>query len=180
MEDFDSSVQLKEKLLIAGMEEITVHGISGFSLRRVAAACGASCSAPYKHFRNKEDFIEQIASYVEKRWAMLAAHIIKTIEDDRHCIAELCIANVKFRIANPLYGQSSLGDDKIIYNEAAAFFRRHDLPDMDAHLFIINALVTGTAELLTSGRLENNASNMDILRSRILEELKFQKIQKID
>ena len=35
---------LKEKLLAAGIDEIALHGVSGFSLRRVAAACGASGS----------------------------------------------------------------------------------------------------------------------------------------
>ena len=54
MEDIDSSVMLKEKLLAAGIDEIASYGIKNFSLRRVAAACGASCAAPYKHFKNNE------------------------------------------------------------------------------------------------------------------------------
>ena len=57
MEDIDSAVMLKEKLLTAGIDEIMTHGMGDFSLRRVAAACGASCAAPYKHFKNKEEFI---------------------------------------------------------------------------------------------------------------------------
>ena len=57
MEDTGNYKALKEKLLAAGIDEIALHGVSGFSLRRVAAACGASCAAPYKHFKNKEEFI---------------------------------------------------------------------------------------------------------------------------
>ena len=52
MEDIDSAIMLKEKLLTAGIDEILIHGMGDFSLRRVAAACGASCAAPYKHFKN--------------------------------------------------------------------------------------------------------------------------------
>jgi len=171
MEDFDSSAQLKEKLLIAGIEEITNHGVSGFSLRRVAAACGASCAAPYKHFKNKDDFIEQIIAYVDKRWALLAAQISKAYDDDRQCIAELCVANVRFKIANPLYGTGKSSGDKVIYNEVSSFCSSHNLPGADARQYAVSALVTGTAALIESGRLENNACTLDMLRQKILGEL---------
>ena len=58
MEDIDSALVLREKLLSAGIDEIVTHGVEGFSLRRVAAACGASCAAPYKHFKNKYEFVK--------------------------------------------------------------------------------------------------------------------------
>lgn len=38
MEDIDSAIMLKEKLLTAGIDEILIHGMGDFSLRRVAAA----------------------------------------------------------------------------------------------------------------------------------------------
>ena len=38
MEDIDSAVMLKEKLLTAGIDEILTHGLGDFSLWRVAAS----------------------------------------------------------------------------------------------------------------------------------------------
>lgn len=171
MEDFDSSVQLKEKLLIAGIDEILAHGINDFSLRRVAAACGASCAAPYKHFKNKEEFIEAIISYVEKRWALLAAQIAKSIDDDRQRIAELAIANVRFKIANPLYGQGKHGHDKIIFNEVNNFCIKNNIENSQEMQFGIAALVTGTAALMEAGKLGNTPETFAILRKKILAEL---------
>ena len=50
----------REELIKAGIEEIDRHGISGFSIRRVAAACDVSCAAPAKHFGDKNGFLASI------------------------------------------------------------------------------------------------------------------------
>ena len=34
------------------------------SLRRIAAACGVSHTAPYKHFQNKDDMLAAILQFV--------------------------------------------------------------------------------------------------------------------
>lgn len=81
MEDIDSAVMLKEKLLTAGIDEILTHGMGDFSLRRVAASCGASCAAPYKHFKNKEEFIRATIAFIEEKWNHLADQIISSVED---------------------------------------------------------------------------------------------------
>ena len=171
MEDFDSSVQLKEKLLIAGIDEIMTHGLSGLSLRRVAAACGASCAAPYKHFRNKEEFIEAIISYVEKRWELLAAQIVRTFDNPAERIAELCVANIRFKLANPLYGTGKSGSDHTINTQLNNYFQEKYPDDAEGRTFAVNALVAGTAALIDSGRLENSPETLALLRSRVLAEL---------
>jgi AcrR family transcriptional regulator len=43
-------------MIDAGIELINEKGADGFSLRKVAERCGVSHSAPYKHFKNKDDF----------------------------------------------------------------------------------------------------------------------------
>ena len=53
---------LRDRLIIAGIEEISLYGIKDFSLRRVAMRCNASCAAPYRHFKNREDFIRAIGA----------------------------------------------------------------------------------------------------------------------
>ena len=44
---------LREELIRAGIDEINIHGANGFSIRRIATACGVSSAAPYKHFKDK-------------------------------------------------------------------------------------------------------------------------------
>ena len=102
MEDTGNYKALKEKLLAAGIDEIALHGVSGFSLRRVAAACGASCAAPYKHFKNKEEFISAVIAFANEKWEHLGNQISECFADPALRVASLCVANVKFRIANPL------------------------------------------------------------------------------
>ena len=48
---------LREELILAGIEEINIHGANDFSVRRVAEACHVSSAAPYKHFKDKKEFI---------------------------------------------------------------------------------------------------------------------------
>ena len=53
MEEEYFSDTVRDKLIIAGADEISRYGMTNFSLRRVAATCNVSCAAPYKHFKNK-------------------------------------------------------------------------------------------------------------------------------
>ena len=57
MEEYYQPEALREALIIAGLKEIEIHGLTDFSLRRVAAACGVSCAAPYRHFKSKGELI---------------------------------------------------------------------------------------------------------------------------
>ena len=67
MEEELGSASVREQLITAGIEELNAHGVAGFSLRRVAAACNISCAAPYKHFKNKEELIGAIFSYIKRQ-----------------------------------------------------------------------------------------------------------------
>ena len=50
----------KDKFLIASVEELEEHGVTDFSIRRVAQRCEVSCGAPYKHFKNKNELIQTV------------------------------------------------------------------------------------------------------------------------
>lgn len=96
--------ELKDKLIIAGINEIDTHGPEDFSLRRVAYACGVSCAAPYKHFKNREGLIVEILGFFNRQWKLLEDQIIEVNKNDlKKLILELSLANIKFRIANPNY-----------------------------------------------------------------------------
>jgi len=170
MDENYSTVALKEKLIIAGIEEITAHGISGLSLRKVAASCGASCAAPYKYFKNKEQFLEEITLYIEDKWQLLATQIIKAVPDKKDCIARLCVANVRFNIANPLYGMT-VSKNRIIARQVEDYCSANNLTDTEGRLFAIRTITGGTAALMEKGSLENCQHTFDLLRERIMAEL---------
>lgn len=176
MEDIDSTVMLREKLLTAGIDEILVHGIKDFSLRRVAAACGASCAAPYKHFKNKDEFIKETIAYVETKWNHLADRIISSVSDPIERISRLCVANIKFKISNPLYGMNGDSfDTKItcqileLMKSKSSKIQNHK--DQHSVIFTVSALTAGTASLIADGKLPNDSETFEILKEKLLNEL---------
>jgi len=50
----ERNTNLRQDLILAGIEEINTHGANDFSVRRVASACHVSTAAPYKHFKDKK------------------------------------------------------------------------------------------------------------------------------
>ena len=100
--NFDEGI--RERLLIAGIKEIELHGLNDFSLRRVASMCDVSCAAPYRHFKNKDELVLSIISYINSRWDMMCEQIENAFEGDtKRQMIEACVANVRFLIANPNY-----------------------------------------------------------------------------
>lgn len=68
--------QMRQLLIEAGIVEINSNGVAAFSVRRVAAACGVSCAAPYKHFKDKREFIAAIVEYVNGQWEARQEEIV--------------------------------------------------------------------------------------------------------
>ena len=171
MEDTDGILVLREKLLAAGIDEIIAHGVRGFSLRRVAASCGASCAAPYKHFKNKDEFIKEIIAYVDKKWERLQSQICRAFDRPERRIAELCVANVRFKTANPLYGMGNSPFAPGITAQIKEYCENSGLDDFEVRSFAISSLTWGTASLIEAGKLENNEENLSMLKHQIIKEL---------
>jgi AcrR family transcriptional regulator len=53
---------LKESLLEAAVQLIAEVGPAGFNLREVARRAGVSHNAPYRHFRDKEELLAEVAA----------------------------------------------------------------------------------------------------------------------
>lgn len=99
-----SDESIRERLIIAGIKEIELHGFNDFSLRRVASACEVSCAAPYRHYKNKDELVLAIISYINSRWDMMGEQIEKAFPSDtKKQLLEICTASVRFLIANPNY-----------------------------------------------------------------------------
>ena len=170
MEQAGSS--LRDKLISQGIEQIASGGIANLSLRRVAAACGASCAAPYRHFRSREDFLSAIVHYINGQWGLLADKIILLYKADPGAqIIEVCMAFIRFLFANDNYRSvlsasgEHLGADKLpplVYAYAAA-------KGMDAQagaelLYTLRALVYGTVAMLENGELAGTPESYDMVR----------------
>lgn len=169
--DRQVAVELKEKLLIAGIDEILLNGVSGFSLRRVAASCGASCAAPYKHFKNKQEFIKEIISFVESKWLLLAKQICEAIQEPKRRITELCVANVRFRLTNALYGNGFAEKEGVIALNVRNYCQENGMGDAELKVFALQSLVCGTAALIKSGLYQNTSETFEKLRQSVLKEL---------
>jgi AcrR family transcriptional regulator len=57
----------KEKILRVSIELFSEKGYEGVTLREIAARVGIKAASIYNHFRNKEDILEQIASFFSER-----------------------------------------------------------------------------------------------------------------
>jgi len=100
------SEDLRSDLILAGIDEINAYGANEFSVRRVAAACRVSTAAPYKHFKDKKDFISAIIDYVNKQWAVVQDEVLANCEDSpRAQMVEVATAYVKFLMEKPYYRQ---------------------------------------------------------------------------
>lgn len=79
-------------------------------------------------------------------------------------------ANVRFKLANPLY---SMGD---VFHP---FYHRRDTGSLQTGrplrrnhaAFSVSAMVSGTAWLISSGKLENSQDVMDLLIQKVSEEI---------
>lgn len=102
----ERSSNLREELILAGINEINEHGATGFSVRRVAEACNVSSAAPYKHFKGKREFISAIIDYVNEQWADAQDAVLAACSDDpREQMVEVAVFYIKFLMEKPYYRQ---------------------------------------------------------------------------
>jgi AcrR family transcriptional regulator len=180
---------VREALILAGIQEIEEHGPADFSLRRVANACGVSCAAPYKHFKNKEALIGAIVAYIDEKWKLLEHHILTVFPHrDAECLIELCLAGIRFWIGNPHFRsvhmmdhviegrvrlKSSLGDaaEAILKELAEA---SGVSPEVHAEvLYTVRSLVSGAILMLEDATLANTPATFSMLRRVLRREINF-------
>ena len=173
----------REHLLVAGIQEIEKHGLAEFSLRRVAAACGVSCAAPYKHFKNKDEFVLEIIKYIGGRWKMLEAQVIKIFEHDKaKQIEELAAAYIKFWIANPNFrsilllnprqmDQAQMQARQEIDSTLITLVEQYSEEGKQKRVYEIRSLIYGALLLLESGQMQNDDENLEPIKSSIRERL---------
>lgn len=176
---YDSS--LRHRLIVAGIEEIAQNGISHFSLRRVASSCGASCAAPYKHFKNKEEFILATVEYINDQWELLKNQILSLYENDKkQQLVEVAVAYIRFLVANSNY-RAALGNsghsfvsvtsrlNKII--DSYCEFENIDEVERKRKVYAVMAIIYGTVAMFDYGELSNDEEDFSLIRSAIEKEI---------
>ncbi|SHI59388.1 transcriptional regulator, TetR family [Clostridium cavendishii DSM 21758] len=73
---------LNQKLIENGLLLLNKEGVDGFSLRKVASMCGVSHNAPYKHFKDKEELIDEIIKEVWKSFYLALAEVRDLYSDN--------------------------------------------------------------------------------------------------
>ncbi|MEG1525074.1 MAG: TetR/AcrR family transcriptional regulator [Clostridia bacterium] len=187
--EHDSSVDIRERLIIAGIQELEMVGVQNLSLRRVASACSLSSGAPYKHFVDKDAFILAIVDYLRKLWFEKQDQIIERFPNNpRAQIIEICIAHCDMFIKYPY-----LLDLKLFRYESAGRQNYCKVPELSAMAcekleeyfriagieqddevrrirFAVRSIVTGTAMMLRCGDFPDNTASRQHIRKLIEHE----------
>ncbi len=96
---------VRERLVLAALDEVEEVGFARFSLRHVATACDVSTAAPYKHFRNKREIIEAVLRYINSDWLRRQDAVLRKYADEpiRRRLVELSLEFIRFMYENPQF-----------------------------------------------------------------------------
>ena len=179
---------MRQLLIEAGIEEINRCGVSDFSIRRVATACSVSCAAPYKHFKDKREFIAAIIEYVNSQWQERQEEILAACGGGlREQIVEMVVGYLRFLMEKPWFRSILMLKDAEfdnIYHKARGqmssrsqqlqeeFFRRSgwEPEKVRRKLHVVRAIMFGTVFLIDSGELEFSEEVLETVRSAVNRE----------
>lgn len=95
---------LKAELINTGLKLLDQEGYEAFSLRKVAKACNVSQTAPYRHFKDKDELISAIAIEAMQKFDVELNQAIKNAPDNpKTQLVEMGIAYIHFFVENPEY-----------------------------------------------------------------------------
>ena len=183
---------LREELILAGIEEIEEQGIQNFSMRRVAARCDVSCAAPYKHFVDKNDFIMSIVQYINHEWNIIQREISDNAGPDlKELIIDISMAYIKFLIDNPQFRSIIMLKDVNMPKEfqrerlrlsgmtgvlVKKYCMQVNMPEdvMKRKLYIVRSLIYGAALMVDNGEMQYTDEILSQIRWAINREFEIE------
>ncbi len=180
---------LRDKLLDVGMAELNEFGYHNFSVRRIAAKCGVSCAAPYKHFKDKHSYVAAILEHINQQWTERQEAIIESYQGVwQRQIVEVCLEYIRFLVEVPYFRSAIMLKDESFDEEfqrprgrlsdaSRSLIDRccaeHGVSDdvKKAKVYIIRSLIYGAALMFDNGEFEYSEENMAIVRATIEREL---------
>lgn len=188
MEKNNENLSLHDQLILAGIDELNQYGFHLFSVRRIANKCGVSCAAPYKHFKDKQEFIAEIIKYINGKWAKRQKSVIEKYPDTtKKQIIEICLEYIRFLLEHSQFRSiimfkyedfdkrySSLRNklSKLSYELVLKYCNEVGMPaeDRQRKTFIVRSLIYGAALMFDNGELEYTEENMKMVGSAIERE----------
>ena len=97
---------LKIELIRKGLAILNKEGVEAFSMRKVAQVCNVSQTAPYRHYKDKEELIAAITLTAMRAFNdSLKQAVMDPDADPRQQLKDLGFAYIRFFIENPEYLQ---------------------------------------------------------------------------
>lgn len=183
----------KEKFLKAAVSELEEHGVSDFSIRRVAKKCGVSCAAPYKHFEGKSELLLESIKYIRKRWDRIQTDTLESHKDEplKKQLIAVCMAYITFLCTYTDYQTVIYMNDKVFPPEmleeksrlteiSQKMIREYcDAVNMSEETrirkeYVVRSLICGAAIMINSGVLPFESGTLDMIRQNIEREFELE------
>ena len=174
---------LRSALLAAAEEELSAHGVEGFSLRQVAKRAGVSHAAPAHHFGDTRGLLTALAADGFRRF--LAAQGRRESVADPDPKAQLVAAGlgyIDFALERPTLFRLLFGSDRPDFTDAdldaastGAYFHLreqvHAAGGMETDAAAVWAMAHGLADLMANGRLKPILALPVAAREAVLTDL---------
>ena len=171
------------------MEELNAYGVQHFSTRRVAKACGVSCAAPYKHFKDTHAFIAEILGYINRQYDAEQHVLLEKYKDAsaREQLVQVSLHYIRFLTEHPAFrrivmqnfqncdeeyrvlrGQMSIKTYEVVSRYCAEVKMSPEVRKRKT--FIVRAIIYSAALFFDNGELEYNEENMEQVRALLERE----------
>lgn len=189
MDNIASPFSLRDQLILAGIKELSAHGVQRFSVRRIAAECGVSCAAPYKHFCDKQHFIEAIVAFINARWDARQRAAEQRYRDypTRRQLLEVSMEYIRFLLENPHFRSvimmryDDMSEDfqaqrgqvsRQTYALVSKYCEEVGMPDdvRERKTFAVRSLIYGAALMFDNGELKPTPENIEMVSRSIDRE----------
>ena len=178
----------REALIDAGIAEINLRGLTGFSMRHAAEVCGVSCAAPAKHFGDKNGFIAAIIKKLIKQWHDIQRDIVEQSGGDiRKALVESCVEYVKFLVENPHFiSIITVRDEEFdsVYRDMRfelsyatgrmelKYCKQVGMPVevRNRKLYVVRSLIYGAALMFDNHEMKYNEKNLQFVRESVDRE----------
>lgn len=179
---------LREQLILTGIRLIEEDGLSNFSLRKTAAACGVSCAAPYKHFKDKEEFLLAVFAYINDKWQEVQSEVVAACDGSTaDKLTAVSLSYIRFLVDNPQFRSIIMVRDDAMSPEqvrrkAQMTACTRDLiarycdetglsPERrEVKTFVVRALIYGAALMFDNGELPYTDENFAAVERTIRRE----------
>ncbi|EEG28583.1 transcriptional regulator, TetR family [[Clostridium] methylpentosum DSM 5476] len=187
---------LRFELIQAGISIIAQQGVEKLSMRKLAAACGVSHAAPYKHFSSKEEFLGAVIEHAVDEFARQLSCGLENQSASPHAkLVELGKNYVRFMVEHPDYFRllffdgflSSLSAESYAeqdrFHAAYTLFRKIAIEYLDSinapreeyyeDIVAMWAVVHGLAMMIIQGNISTKGDSLELVERILTNKLTF-------